>query len=596
VAPAASDRKLAAILSADIVGYTRLMAEDEQGTIRTLGTYREEIGVLVRDHRGRVVDFAGDNFLAEFPTALEAVQAAVEVQRVLGVRNAELPADRRMEFRMGLHLGDVAVEGDRIYGDGVNIAARLEGLAEPGGICVSGEVHGQVRQKLQLGYEDLGEQELKGVSQLVRVYRVQLQSEAPSVVQDLPGMDELTVPGFSGRPAIAVLAFDNLSGDPEQEYFADGISEDLITRLSAWKEFPVIARNSSFAYKGRPVDVKTVSRELGVRYVVEGSVRRAGSRVRISAQLIDATTGAHIWARRYDRELEDVFQVQDEITDEIARSMHPELSRSEQERVVRVDPQNLDAWECTQRATWHWGRRTKEDNERARWFCNRAIELDPFLVNAFYGLAWTHYLDYAYQWTDSPFETIRKLEEAARRCVALDDASALGKLALGLAYRFTTHPEKALASLERSIQLNPSLADGYIYLGVMLADRGQPDPALEMLERGMRLSPQDPSMSRFFHCIALAHFVAERYEEALQWDQRSIQQGPSLLFAHLLMAATHAHLGQLDEARSALVEVQRVSPGYSLSGLRLFFSAVDSDPEFSSRFEGGLRKAGLPEE
>ena len=352
MSPEATERKLAAVLSADVVGYSRLMAEDEAATIRTLTDYREEISVLVRQHRGRVVDAPGDNLLAEFPSALDAVSCATEIQRVVAARNVALPAERRMQFRVGVHLGDVAIEGDRIYGEGVNIAARLEGLAEPDGICISGTVHEQVRNRLDLAYEDLGEKSVKNIREPLRVYGIRLLSEPTAPPEALSGMDELTVPGFSGRPAIAVLPLENMSGDPEQEYFADGIAEDLITRLSVWREFPVIARNSSFTYKGKAVDVKQVSQELGVRYVVEGSVRKAGERVRVSAQLIDATTGAHVWAERYDRELQDIFAVQDEITQGIVASMSRELSRFEMERVLRHEPKSLDVYDCLQRGRW----------------------------------------------------------------------------------------------------------------------------------------------------------------------------------------------------------------------------------------------------
>jgi adenylate cyclase len=371
--------KLAAILSADVVGYSRLMAEDQDATVRTVTAYREEVELLVRQHQGRLVDFTGDEFLAEFPTAFESVRCAVESQKVLEARNSELPSERRMQFRMGIHLGDVAVQEGRLFGDGVNIAARLQALAEAGGICISGNIHDLVHTKLGVGFDDLGTQSVKNIRDPVRLYRVKLDAAAappeaaprslrrmalaaPVVLlvavaafagwriiihedEPDPTASGLTVPGITGRPAIAVLPFDNLSGDPEQDYFVAGLAEDLITRLSSWRQFPVIARNSSFAYQGRAVDVRQVSRELGARYLVEGSVRRSEDRVRITAQLIDATTGLHVWAERYDRDLGDVFALQDEITEAIVGSMDPELLEFEGERATRRDPENLDAWE-----------------------------------------------------------------------------------------------------------------------------------------------------------------------------------------------------------------------------------------------------------
>ena len=412
------ERRLAAILSADVVGYSRLMAEDEAATLRTLTAYREEIGLLVRQHRGRVVDAPGDNLLAEFPTALDAVQGAVEIQREIQARNADLPGDRRMEFRIGVHMGDVSVEDDKLYGDGVNIAARLEGLAKPGAVCISGTVYEQVEKKLNVDLEDLGEQRLKNITRPVQVYGVKLVlpgADGDLAEAALPGMDELTVPGFGGRPAIAVLPFDNLSGDPEQEYFADGLAEDLITRLSAWRLFPVIARNSSFVHKGQAVDVKRVSRELGVRYLVEGSVRKGGDRVRISAQLIDATTGGHIWAERYDRGIQDIFALQDEITDAIVASIHPEVWKAERERVARREPQDLDAWECFVRASWHQLRFTKEDCAKARLLLEQASRQDPEVSWYLSSLAWTHHSDVLYQWSDVPVAPLQRWNERPER-------------------------------------------------------------------------------------------------------------------------------------------------------------------------------------
>jgi TolB-like protein/Flp pilus assembly protein TadD len=588
------ERRLAAILSADVVGYSRMMAEDEAATVRTLSAYREEIGLLVRQHGGRVVDTTGDNLLAEFPAALSAVRCAVDMQGVLKARNASLPPERRMEFRCGVHLGDVGVEGERIYGDGVNIAARLEGLAEPGGVCVSGTVYEQVEKKLSVELDDLGEKSLKNIPRPVHVYGVRLmlaESESEAAAEDLPGMGELTVPGFAGRPAIAVLPFENLSGDPEQAYFADGIAEDLITRLSAWRTLPVIARNSSFVYRGRSVDVKQVSRELGVRYVVEGSVRKAGNRVRINAQLIDATTGHHVWAERYDRELSDVFALQDEITEALLGWLTPELLKAEQQRAVHREPHDLDAWDCAQRGSWHSWRLTQEDNRKALALFERAAKLDPQLVMAFFGLTQVHYIDIFYQWTDSMERSVAELLRTAEKCAALDDKDPLGQLALGTAYSVTGPPDKMIAALERAIELNPSLALAYGFLGNFLATVCRSDEAIATLEKGMRLSPRDPFLFAFHSGIAWAHFADGRYEEAVDWARQSLQLRGNWLDAHHLLAASYAQLGRLDAARAAYREMLRVQPDFSLDEDAYQALFGGADPEFLKRFVDALRRA-----
>jgi adenylate cyclase len=587
------ERKLAAILSADVVGYSRLMAEDEDATVRTLNAYREEIGLLVRQHRGRVVDTAGDSVLAEFPTATEAVRCGVEIQGSLAVRNAALAPERRMEFRIGLHLGEVRAEGDRIYGNGVNVAARLEGLAEPGGICISAMVYKQIESKLNLRCDDLGDQSLKNISTQVRVYRIRLEPEGVGKDVTLPGMEALTVPGFGGLPAIAVLPFDNLSGDPEQEYFADGIAEDLITRLSSWREFPVIARNSSFAYKGKPVDVKQVSRELGVRYVVEGSVRKSGERIRISAQLVDATTGHHVWAERYDREMRDIFALQDEITERIVGSMNPELLRVEEERAVRKETQNLDAWECVARGRWHSWRYTREDNSSARSLFERATELDPHFAVAFSQLAIVHLVDGYFQWTDSPDRSFAEMTKAAQRSVALDDKNPVGQLVLGWTCMATGQRDKMIGALERAIQIAPSFATAYGVLGLTLSWGGRTDEGIENLKKAMRLSPYDPLMFFFFLGMSIAHFALEEYEEAADWAQRSVQRGPADPAAYRYLAASYAHLDRIDEARGALREMFSLDPKFSLDADRVILSTAD--PAFVERLFDGLRKAGLKE-
>jgi adenylate cyclase len=596
VNPDTVQRKLAAILSADVVGYSRLMAEDEVATIHTLTAYREQLATLIREHRGRVVDCPGDNLLAEFPSALEATRCAVVIQRVVQARNVDLSPERKMQFRIGVHLGDVMVEGDRIYGDGVNIAARLEGLAEPGGICLSRTVHEQVEKKLGVDFEDLGERVLKNIPRPVRIYRVKLGAgarEREAIGEPLPGMDKLTVPGFSGRPAIAVLPLNNLSGDPEQEYFADGIAEDLITRLSSCRAFPVIARNSSFIYKGRPVDVKQVSRDLGVRYVVEGSVRRTGDRVRISAQLIDATTGAHIWAERYDRELKDMFAVQDEITEAVVASMNPELFRFEQERAARHEPRNLGAWDCVARGFWHYWQLTQEGNSTARSLFQQAVELDPHFAPAFGALAAAHYNDVLFQWTDSPPRSVAAMAEAAQRSVALDDKYPLGQFELGWAYSLAGQRDKVFGALELATRLDPSFSLAYASLGTFHAWAGRPDDGMTNVRKAMRLSPHDPYMFHFFTAMAIVHFAAERYEDAADWARRALQRRPDFPATYRYLAASYAHLGRLEEARTALEEMFRLNPEFSLATDRVVLSTAE--PAFVERLFDGLRKAGLKE-
>jgi adenylate cyclase len=415
----------------------------------------------------------------------------------------------------------------------------------------------------------------------------------PATNSSLPGLDSLTVPGFEGRPAIAVLPFDNLSGDPEQEYFADGIAEDLITRLSALRELPVIARNSSFAYKGKSVDVKRVKRELGVGYVVEGSVRKAGDRVRISAQLIDATTGAHVWAERYDRELQDIFALQDEITDALVASMHPELLKSEEGRAARREPQNLDAWDCVMRGAWHLGQFTKEETARARSFFERAIGLDPQLARAFSHLSDTHNTDLIFQWTDSPAQSMANMEQAARRAAALDAQDPFAQLCLAYAYRTAGQQDKAIGAFRLAIELNPSYGLAYYSLGFTLALKGEAQEAIANIDKAIRLSPHDPMIWMFLSGRALAHVCAKQYAEAVEWAQRSLQRKPDWPIAHLVLAGAYTQVDRLDEARAALEAALKLNPQFSLSGLRLVLSAAD--PPLLERIINLLRKAGLKE-
>jgi adenylate cyclase len=548
---------------------------------------------LIRQHGGRIVDAVGDNLLAEFRSVVDAVACGVDIQRELEARNAQLSAGRRMPFRIGINLGDVIVEDDRIAGDGVNIAARLEALADPGGISISGTVLEQVEGKLPLKFRDEGEQRLKNIPRPVHVFRVELTPLSSTQAEEehtLAGPDELSVPGFAGRHAIAVLPFDNLSGDAEQEYFADGLAEDLVTHLSAFREFPVIARNSSFVYKGNAVDLKVVSRDLGVRYVVKGSVRRAGNRVRVSAQLIDATTGHHVWAERYDRELSDIFALQDEITERIVTSLVPALSRLEIRRAMRRPPQNLDAWDCIQRGLWHLLQYTKGDNIEAQSWARRAIELHPSSSAAFTILAFSHLFELIYQWSESPPRSREEALRAAEKSVALDESDSNAHFALGFASSLAGQHERAMTVLQRAIELNPSSAVAHWALGAALTPCGCPDSAIPLIEKAIRLSPHDPWMHEFLFNIAAAHFASGRYEEAVTFAKRSLQSKPEQPGAYRLLAASYGHLGRTEEAKAALDALLRLAPDLSTAQLRVFLPSA-----IVERYVEGLRKAGWKE-
>jgi adenylate cyclase len=570
------------------------MAHDEAGTSAVMNAHRDAIAGMIRKHGGRVVDAVGDNLLAEFGSVVDAVACAAEIQRDLAERNSALRPERRLSFRIGIHLGDLLVDDERLVGDGINIAARVQQLSDAGGICLSRAAFDQVEGKLSLDFEDLGDRSLKNIPKPVRAYKVILGSredaKAPAAGA-LQGISDLTIPGFSGRPAIAVLAFDNLSGDPEQEYFADGITEDLITRLAALT-LPVIARNSSFAYKGTPVNLKQVGRELGVRYVVEGSVRKAGRRVRISAQLIDANTGHHVWAEQYDRDLRDIFALQDEITEAIVGTMAPELLKFEAERAARGPVENLDAWEHALKAYWYFSRITRDDNAKARSLCEQATTLDPNLAVAFACLAAVHFYDVFHGWTESPSESISRLTEAARKCVELDDREPMAHLVMSFVHRLAGRPDQELAAMERTLQLNPSFALAYFQLGLHLAMANRPEEAIATLEKGWRLSPKDPWAWVFFFGMALAHIGAGRYEEAVRYAKRSLElrNHPS---THRTLAVSNAHLGRIEEARSALEEAMRQQPDFSVAGLRL--TSQTAALSWVEIFVDGLRKAGLKE-
>ncbi len=579
-------RKLTAILSADVAGYSRLMDQDEEATIRTLTTYRSAISDLVQQYRGRVVDTTGDNLMAEFTSAVDAVKCALEVQQELAERNAELSHERRMEFRIGLNVGDVVEEEDRIYGDGVNIAARVEGLAEAGGICISGRVYDQVENKLDLEYEFLGEQKVKNITRPIRVYVVRM---APDVTESEMGKKHEP----PAKPSIAVLPFLNMSGDVDQEYFSDGITEDIITALSKFRWFFVIARNSSFTYKSKTIEVKQMAEDLGVRYVLEGSVRKAGKRVRITAQLIDAPTSYHVWAERYDRDIEDIFAVQDEITHNIVRSVGPEFLSAEMKRAQRKDVRNLDVWDYIMRASSHHGRYTKKDATEAQRLLRKAIELDPMSPEAFCLLAFTHLMQVQFGWSESTAKSIKEAEKTAQSAVAIDDRDAWAHTALGLVDLISKRYDDAVCRLKKAIDLNPNLANAYGALGQALALSGEYEAAVTHINKAIRLSPHDPFVVYWFGHLGVAAFADERYEDACYWGRKAIQQNPNFPGGHRLVAASCGQLGRTQEAANELKELLLLMPEMAADDVRKQVPFKRSDD--MERYIDGLRKAGLKE-
>jgi adenylate cyclase len=587
-------RKLAAILAADVVGYSRLMETDEAGTLNRLKALRRDLFVPTTERfGGRIFKVTGDGALAEFPSAVDALNSAVSVQRALADRNARLPENQRIELRVGISLGDVIVEGDDLYGRGVNIAARMEGLAEPGGICISGNVHEHVRGTTGLVFNDLGKREVKNIADPVHAYCVQLGSDAVSEPDQQQRDASLPLPD---KPSIAILPFDNLSGDPDQRYFADGIVEDIITELSNYTWLLVIARNTSFTFRDKVVDIKEVGRKLRVRYVMEGSIRRTGDRVRITAQLIDAQSGAHVWAEHFDRDLADVFAVQDEITQNVAGAIQPRLISAEAERARTKPPESMVAWDYAVRGRWHVLRLTKEHNAEAQRLLREGLELYPNSAPILTFLSYSLTTGVIFGWSTDPQAWLTEARGLAERAANLDENDAWVQCVLGLGQFTAKQPDKAIGHYKKAIALNPSFALGHGYLALQLAFlAGRTDEAIKEAETAIRLSPRDPELYHFFYAIGMAHFVAERYDQAATWGEKAENERPAGigLGPLRLLASTYAHLDRLDEARDAFASVLEVTPRISATGIR---NAIHfGRPKDLERYLEGLRKAGLPE-
>ena len=577
-------RRLAAILAADVVGYSRLMEADEEGTLARMKSLRAElIDPGMAEYGGRIFKTTGDGLLAEFPSAVDAVRHAVDVQRHIAHLNADIPEERRIIIRIGISLGDVMVDGDDLFGNGVNVAARMEGLSEPGSICISGNVQEQIGNTLDVALEDLGEQSVKNIDRPVRCYRVNLQ---PAGVSEAP----LPLPD---KPSIAVLPFENMSGDPEQEYFADGIAEDIITALSRFHWFFVIARNSSFSYKGMSTDVRQVAQDLGVQYVLEGSVRKVADRLRISAQLIDALSGRHLWAERYDRDLADIFAVQDEITGAITGAVAPSFVSAEARRVERKPPGSLDAWDCVMRANWHLWQLGRDNLAEARKLFQMAVEIDPKSVLALSGLALACSFQVVWGWADEPTANRAIADDAARRAVALDGSDAWAHLAVGMIFQHERKFDEAAGAHGRALNLNPNLALAEGGLALSHAWLEEYDEAMIHADKAERLSPRDPAQAWWLLARVVAAFTAGRGEEQVEMAQKMTQDAPEHPTGWRFLASGLANLDRIEPAQGALQQYLRLVPHHTISKVRE--TAPVGRPEHMERLIEGLRKAGLPE-
>jgi adenylate cyclase len=580
------ERRLAAILAADVAGYSRLMGGDEEGTHRDLKAHCHElVEPKIQQHRGRIIKNTGDGFLAEFTSVLDAVRCASEIQQGMTVRNADVPGDRRIEFRIGVHQCDIITDSGDIFGDGVNVAARLEGISDPGGICVSARVQEDVQGKLDLTLDDIGEQQLKNIERPVRAYRILSENKT---TRSRPALS------LPDRPSIAVLPFQNMSGDPEQDYFADGIVEEIITALSRFRQLFVIARNSSFTYKGRAADVKEVGRELGVRYVLEGSVRRAANRVRITAQLIDAKTGGHLWAHRFDGTPEDIFDLQDQVTASVVGAIIPKLEEVEFNRIKFKPTESLDAYDYYLRAMTYFNQWTSESIDEALKLFSKAIELDPEFASAHGLAAWCYTRRRQSRWMkDHPHE-MAELERLARRAIVLanDDAVALYSGGWALVH-VAGCTEEGAAAINRALTLNPNMTNAWHVSGWTNVYIGDPDKAIEHFARAMRLNPLDPIFERMQIGTIAAYIVAGRYEQSSLFAQAALQQHPNYLPLLRVAAASYALAGKTTEAKKAVARICQLGPTSPLSSAVEF--APFRRPQDISVYRDALQKAGLPE-
>jgi adenylate cyclase len=585
------DRRLAAIFAADVVGYSRLMGEDEAGTLgRLKSLHNELLQPKIEARKGRIVKLMGDGLLAEFPSVVEAVLCAAEIQQSTLERETELTQERRIRLRIGVNLGDIIVEGSDIYGDGVNVASRLEALADPGGICVSGSVFDQVKGKVELNFADLGERQVKNIDQPVRVYRISLEGETAEGVAHAAATTAATELEILQQPAIAVLPFENMSGDPEQDYFSDGLAEDIITALSQWRSFPVVARNSTFSFKGQQVRIEKIAEELGARYVLEGSVRKAGSRLRITAQLIDAKTGHHVWAERFDRQLEDVFDIQDEITNRIAATIVPELEHFEHRRSTAKRTEDLNAWDYYLRGMQTFHDETCEGTDSSIRMFQAAVDLDQNYCDAWARLGWCHARLVMLRCVEDPSLSLERGFEAARRAVALDDGSALAHLSLGTVHIWNEETALGLGEAQAALQLNPNFAIAAMAVGNRLDLVGETQEGIAQMERALKLNPRDPNRSRYMAYLSRAYVSKGDYERASDWARKAVLLRPSHPETLFRCAVCLALADQVQEARELLDRCNEIDPKFvpKMADWRPY-----PDQGRNDRLLDGLRRHGL---
>ena len=620
-------RRLTAILSADVKGYSLLMGDDEDATVRTLKAYRELIGNVIHEYHGRVVDSPGDNILSEFASVVDAVRGAVKIQEKLKARNSELPEHRRMAFRIGINLGDVISDEGRIYGDGVNIAARIEGLSQGGGICISRTAYDQVKNKLPLGYEYIGEHAVKNIAEPVKVYRVLMEPEtagrvivekgvrsgrrrwiaaalaimvigiATAAIWNLYLKSVLSLEkskslkkasiSVTEKPAIAVLPFKNLSNDREQEYFSDGITNDIITDLSKFSELSVIASNTVFSYKDKSVKIKDLSRDLGVRYVLEGSVQRLGDKIRINAQLIDASTDRHVWAERYDKDLKDLFKLQNELVQTIVAKLAIRIDETERARIMHKDTGNLQAYDYLLRGWEYVYQNTREGNKQARRMFQNAVDIDSRYSLAYAALSWSYLFDFFYGWTVFPEKSLERAHDLAKKALNLEETNALAHSALGTVYVRRKQYDLAISELKQAIELNPNDTQSQSQLGSVLLYSGQKDKAIYWLESALRLNPH--ISFGYLMVLGQAYYLSGRYEDAITILNKGLAENPNYVGYDIMLAAAYAEAGRFEAAKRTARDVLRIDPFFEVGS----YGTVFRNPEDRSRIIDGLRKAGL---